>query len=36
MERGHDGSPLVLVDPDVAFWRSVEGWNFDGALWRAG
>ncbi|WP_305073875.1 hypothetical protein [Propionivibrio sp.] len=25
-------SPLVLVDPDVIFWQSVENWNFDGYL----
>ena len=23
---------VAFVDPDVVFWRSVEGWNFPGAL----
>jgi hypothetical protein len=32
LERADDGAPLVLVDPDVAFWSSVEGWDFGGAL----
>ena len=32
LDREDDGSPLVLVDPDVAFWSSVEGWDFGDAL----
>lgn len=32
LEREDDGAPLVLLDPDVAFWASVEGWNFGDAL----
>lgn len=30
--RPHDLGPLVLVDPDVVFWESVEGWDFRDAL----
>ena len=30
--RPHDGEPLVLVDPDVVFWKSVEDWDFGDAL----
>lgn len=25
-----DDEPLVFVDPDVVFWESCEGWQFDG------
>lgn len=32
LEREDTGAPLVLVDPDVAFWSSVEGWDFGDAL----
>lgn len=32
LEREDDGAPLVMVDPDVAFWSSVEGWDFGDAL----
>jgi len=27
-----DFDSLVIVDPDVVFWSSMEGWQFDGAL----
>ncbi len=30
-ERAHAG-PVVLLDPDVVFWRAVEGWDFGDAL----
>jgi hypothetical protein len=32
MEQPCDDGPLVLVDPDVIFWRAVEGWSFGDAL----
>lgn len=32
LEREHDGSPLVVLDPDVALWENVEGWDFGDAL----
>ena len=32
LEREHDGGPLVLLDPDVALWQDVEGWDFGDAL----
>ena len=32
LEREDDGAPLVLVDPDVAFWGCVEEWDFADAL----
>lgn len=30
--RDHDARPLVLLDPDVIFWESVEGWEFGEAV----
>lgn len=32
LEREHDDGPLVLLDPDVALWENVEGWDFGNAL----
>jgi hypothetical protein len=32
LERDHGAEPLVLVDPDVIFWESVEGWKFGDAI----
>lgn len=32
LERKPDGRPLVILDPDVIFWGSVEDWSFPGAL----
>lgn len=28
----HHAGPCVVVDPDVCFWKSVEGWDFGDAL----
>lgn len=32
LKREYDARPLVLLDPDVIFWESVEGWNFGESL----
>lgn len=32
LEREHDGNPLVLLDPDIAFWRRVQDWDFGHTL----
>lgn len=32
LERKPDGRPLVILDPDVIFWESVEDWSFPGTL----
>ena len=32
LEREHADGPLVIVDPDVIFWQSVEGWDFGDAV----
>jgi hypothetical protein len=32
LERRHGNQPLVLLDPDVVFWQSVEDWDFGEAL----
>jgi hypothetical protein len=32
LERKPEGRPLVILDPDVIFWASVEDWSSPGAL----
>jgi hypothetical protein len=32
LERRDDGRPLVILDPDVVLWESVEDWSFAGSL----